>query len=469
MSSSALLLFTKDGIHFQRRVGERWRTHSEGPMSRHTRSINEPLSVRDMIRQYTKRTLTYPNDVLRAFSGILHAKHGERTSFGIPWDDFDRVLHWAPFDYTCERRASFPSWSWTSISGHIGFLGLDSIYSFAYWAIPAVDVPMAPANARWVPIEGRGKGTYEASHAVLEDWEKARRVVAALAWLNGCIRTDVPQSLGIDCSAAEYRKRMSERWPAGSLSFRHEAFDDYAKESVFEGLSAEMPGASRQLAVHTQSAFFHLDRDRMGPDHPDYSSLVSGCNQTIIRLSNNRIAGSINLDAHAAQTLSLTHQRQGQFIALSTCGEFYGGNNMINISLYGYILQRPSQHISPSIFYGCPCSVEKDSTLHVVECPMHADFYRPDYAQELSYGRNQRFGEVHDRAFLNHLTDVSYFDVHGALLHYKDYVPTLKVMLVIPNTEGNGGYATYKRLGIGNIHLKRWVEASPTFETIVLE
>jgi hypothetical protein len=262
---------------------------------------------------------------------------------------------------------------------------------------------------------------------------------------------------------------LSKRWPAGHFSFRNEAFGNYAKENVFERFPPGLPGANGQIAVHAQFASFRLDCSRMHPDHPDYYSLSPGCNPTIIRLSNNRIAGSINLDAFAAQTLRRTNQQQGHFIALSTCGGFQGEVSVKESSMYEEI-QSPSPHISPSIFYGCPCSDSTTSPIHVVECPKHVDFYRPCRAEESDEERYEdELDDVHTRADSNHVADLSYFDVHGALLHPTYSVPTLKVMLVVPNREGYRGHTTYKRLGLGQIYLKRWVEASPTFETIVLE
>jgi len=42
-------------------------------------------------------------------------------------------------------------------------------------------------------------------------------------------------------------------------------------------------------------------------------------------------------------------------------------------------------------------------------------------------------------------------------------------MVVAPVPVQEEGVVTYRRLGIGRVYLKRWVEASPAFETIVLE
>jgi hypothetical protein len=476
MASSALMFFTNDGIHFQRRVGDRWRTYSEGPASPFSVPIDTGSSTTDMIEAYTKRTLTWSTDILRAFSGILHAKHGERTSFGIPWNDFDRVFHWMPVKYTYKRRDTFPSWSWTSVVGRITFCAPGHIYSLAHWGRPAGDAPKASTTARWIPIKE--------SIPILDSSNSSRyasheQVVAALAWLNGCIRTRVPQSLRVDCSQDEYRKRLYHRWTK-NISFRQEAFENYAEERVGESLPAGLYRGTGQIVVDAQTAFFNLDFDYIHPDHPDYSYLEPGQTPVIIRMSNNRIAGSISLDEHAAQTLSLMNQRQGRFIALSvSCGP--GFSAVMKNSMMLWHVRRPSQQTPPSMFYGCPCSL-KDPVLlapqtpslyreiwsHVVECPWHVDFYRR-HSQALDRNSRVHLDELRKRALLHHLADVSYSDIDGSLLHDEYQIPTLNVMLVVPNTEGNGGHTTYQRLGIGQIYLKRWVEASPNFETLVLE
>ena len=72
---------------------------------------------------------------------------------------------------------------------------------------------------------------------------------------------------------------------------------------------------------------------------------------------------------------------------------------------------------------------------------------------------------LHATAFLKYLSGLSFMDVDGKLMHASSDVPEITVMLISPT---DGGGKVYERLGLGRVYLKRWVEAKPKFETIVL-
>jgi hypothetical protein len=74
-----------------------------------------------------------------------------------------------------------------------------------------------------------------------------------------------------------------------------------------------------------------------------------------------------------------------------------------------------------------------------------------------------------ERAFLKHMADLSYLDVHGNPLHPVTVVHEINVMLIAPSRQGDHGRRVFERLGFGRVYLNRWVEASPVFETVVLE
>jgi hypothetical protein len=136
-----------------------------------------------------------------------------------------------------------------------------------------------------------------------------------------------------------------------------------------------------------------------------------------------------------------------------------------------------SHHFSPlavSAFYGCPCATkdEEDAkTKHVVECPQHPCFYLVDslsYPYDWKQNAPEETREEHGRAYAHHLARLSYYDVHGDLLHGREELTHLWVMLITPSPDDREKRKVYQRLGIGRIYLKRWVEASPSFESIVL-
>jgi hypothetical protein len=76
------------------------------------------------VGQYSERELTYPGDILNAFSGIskiLEREMKTKVYYGLPVSSFDVALLWAdwfPSQYFA-RRLGFPSWSWTGWCGRI--------------------------------------------------------------------------------------------------------------------------------------------------------------------------------------------------------------------------------------------------------------------------------------------------------------------------------------------------------------
>lgn len=85
----------------------------------------------EFVHDYTRRRLTFPADRLDAFSGLttaLETAWGWSFAYGLPVQDFSRVLLWAPEDpVACRTKGRetlplpaehlFPSWSWLSHPG----------------------------------------------------------------------------------------------------------------------------------------------------------------------------------------------------------------------------------------------------------------------------------------------------------------------------------------------------------------
>jgi Heterokaryon incompatibility protein (HET) len=73
----------------------------------------------EVVRNFRRLHLTYPDDVLRAFSGVIASFETQLSTtfhFGLPL----RFFTWAILlDYAqCVRRRNFPSWSWTGWSNN---------------------------------------------------------------------------------------------------------------------------------------------------------------------------------------------------------------------------------------------------------------------------------------------------------------------------------------------------------------
>ena len=82
----------------------------------------------NLVSSYLERKLTYEEDILRAFSGVLGALEGGMSGgfhFGLPQLFFDVALLWVPEEQLTRRidssdraaRSKFPSWSWAGWKG----------------------------------------------------------------------------------------------------------------------------------------------------------------------------------------------------------------------------------------------------------------------------------------------------------------------------------------------------------------
>jgi len=82
----------------------------------------------NLVSSYLKRRLTYEEDILRAFSGILGALRGSMSGgflFGLPQEFFDAALLWIPKEHLTRRKDvgngiekyALPSWSWAGWKG----------------------------------------------------------------------------------------------------------------------------------------------------------------------------------------------------------------------------------------------------------------------------------------------------------------------------------------------------------------
>ncbi|OCL01204.1 hypothetical protein AOQ84DRAFT_278057, partial [Glonium stellatum] len=67
-----------------------------------------------LVKEYSKRSLTYPSDAINAFSGIsqlLQHRLGGETACGLPRGAIDAALLWCPAE-PLVRNLRFPTWSW---------------------------------------------------------------------------------------------------------------------------------------------------------------------------------------------------------------------------------------------------------------------------------------------------------------------------------------------------------------------
>jgi hypothetical protein len=462
LASKRLLFFTEYGVFSKGGLGGESKTFAEGAAVESY--FGEEEKGLRMIEAFSEKELTYATDILRASSGILQAIYGPRTSFGMPWDDFSSAILWTARKLDREFREStaahtFPTWSWASSNGGVRLPECRGLHSLAYWGRIVANGMSAQGSLSW--------STLPPAHDFDVD-PSIENVVAGLAWLHGCIRSKVPEYLSIDCSSTEYIQRLADRWNTSPSQYWNDAFQDYEKLSVFEHVSSASLSEAGCLLVHTQKTSFDLDwRGSQGRNRYGIESLP-GHNPIVIRSKDHGVAGSISIGEHSAQLLRGLDTRHAEFIALSV-GDIDFSIHMMEDCVNGYF-----SHLAVSDFYGCPGAVETGEvmdTTHINECPQHPDFRSCDPIRSSTFEKcalTEDARKERELAWSHHLARVGYHDVHRALLHERERPPHLWVMLIIPSSDNGEERKVYQRLGIGTIYLKSWVEASPSFETIVL-
>ena len=137
MLSRRTLSFTDHGLEWrcQEAVSQEQNLNIKQPMSTYSdlsivrADTSWPCLKKwdNLLSSYLERRLTYEEDILRAFSGILRALDSsmEGFHFGLPQQFFDAALLWVPRERLTRRedlgnqvaRPRFPSWSWAGWKG----------------------------------------------------------------------------------------------------------------------------------------------------------------------------------------------------------------------------------------------------------------------------------------------------------------------------------------------------------------
>ena len=136
--SRRILSFTGNGLEW--RCGELSANEQNLEVTRLANSFVDSNIVRadtlwpclkkwdNLVSSYLKRRLTYEEDILRAFSGILESLNSSMLGgffFGLPQQFFDAALLWVPKKNLTRRedmksgivKIALPSWSWAGWKG----------------------------------------------------------------------------------------------------------------------------------------------------------------------------------------------------------------------------------------------------------------------------------------------------------------------------------------------------------------
>lgn len=410
------------------------------------------------IEEYSQRTLSFQTDKLRAFAGILQATCGNRTSFGLPWDHFDEAILWD--SKGCDRGLQpeadmeiFPTWSWASAKGPVYFADASSfLYGLAYWG-RFDSGPMSNSKQAIGPPKTRQDpdGTLQTS-----------LFSAMIAWAMGCARPMAPEFLKANCSKLEYLQRLREsRITIDPSTYWSYIFHDY-NEEIFKDIPDDLSHMSGRILVHTQKASFTLDQKDLNIDGP------YGRHQMVLARYKGKIVGRMELNVAAEQLFQSWSRINVDFISVAISTDTQCPRNIF------VFRENFREHISASEFYGCPCSVQGESLInpqdHFKECPHHPETDSAWHEREVEF--SQMFEgdkREHRRSNFEHISDLAITDPDGNVFDDIGHVPSVCVLLIAPSPVQKESITMYQRIGIGQVYLKRWVEAAPKFESIVLE
>ncbi|KAK7518062.1 heterokaryon incompatibility protein-domain-containing protein [Phyllosticta citriasiana] len=125
--SRNVIIFLRDGVIFEH-DGEAFlsRELQEPRITQHTMMFHGAVHYCEAVENYTERMLSHRHDIVNAFSGICSHLFDRDHLFGMPRNDFDSAMHWWVKDGQGRRRPCtdghiFPTWTWSSMEGHIIF------------------------------------------------------------------------------------------------------------------------------------------------------------------------------------------------------------------------------------------------------------------------------------------------------------------------------------------------------------
>jgi hypothetical protein len=370
------------------------------------------------LRAYTMRNLSFSEDILKAFLGILNHKFPEGHAYGLPYGIFDQCILWSCPDFMSTARTTsdqnvFPSWSWTSACGPI-FLSQGKDYSVAFWA---TSTP---------PSNGSGDLTFMIPGNSAQ-WEMFRWPetfdTCLFAWALGCTPGKPPADLYNDALDLLQTETVMKRWNSYADCWMG-AFGPFVTNPPFsrdEIIAAQTPGC---LLVYTQEAVLGIELTQ------EVDIEVPGRRMIKIKDDNGVCIGAAFLSDHQINHCTVNGRKAVRFIALSVC--------------------HANEPLSSVPW-------KEDRT------KVDTDFYnRHNSGQNLDDPTTSNRNDTkYSRP--QHPKDIHFWKAGGLPAE----LAVMSVMVIEPTHPGDD--QRVRRVGIGQIFLRKWGEAKRQFKMFILE
>jgi Heterokaryon incompatibility protein (HET) len=224
-------------------------------------SLRDPeTAYQSLVENYSRRSLTYPSDKLRAFLGMLNLFRGKDPqpwiNTGVP-SRFWNSLLWAPLDGTTLTRRLFndptqnaPSWSWLGWDGPIDFPVREKVFGHPQISAEQTPLEMLACNHSTAP------GPHNLS------FRPRIRVPTNLSIQNGQIKdvnhelvpgTFLRHKVGIECDICgvlyDFEYKFSDLWRRPELGL---VFHSYAGDDTEPGVHDGPPQLKFRLGHYTR-------------------------------------------------------------------------------------------------------------------------------------------------------------------------------------------------------------------------
>lgn len=267
MFSPRLLFFTAYGVIAEQAGGGNW---FENDFHRGLSSLRWGTAFY-LYSDYAKviehmfcRAFSREEDVLDASLGIFQEVYGNAHRFGLPLREFDSALLWFRKDASARRRRAterrtFPTWSWSSICGHVE-------------QAEAID---GESVATWAFLETGAFGTRRVVFPYLQyrerryiSWIDTSRTI--MIWKNGFMRSAPPRFIQAEENTHRAYKIFQRHWPTQAHFWeasRGFGTDQGGSRRIGNEFHPDVIQAASipRRAVIFAKRFFHNCRTKAGP------------------------------------------------------------------------------------------------------------------------------------------------------------------------------------------------------------